>query len=240
MIKRNYIAVDDEPIFLKELKEQLRAYPFLNELDLISDPFEAIEIINTKKPDIVFLDHDMPGINGRDVLKAINFKTQIVFITSNFSPIQDVINHDGIASIQGYISKPISVEKIKDICLKLNSTDRNHIPRKKLTVPNGKKEDYYIELSELSYIEASSKYTNWHLVDAPTLKNLTLSLKESKELLSSNKIDFKELNRSTIVFENGIKRRRNKDLILVSNGRDMEIGIKDTEGFFSWLKSKFR
>ncbi|MBI9058286.1 MAG: response regulator [Labilibaculum sp.] len=240
MIQLNYIAVDDEPIFLKELNEHLLAYPFLNKLDLISDPFEAIDIINTQKPDVVFLDHDMPGINGRDVLKAINFKTQIVFITSNFSPIQDVINHGGIATIQGYISKPISEEKIKDICLKLNKADSNHITKTKLTVPNGKKEDYYIEFSKLSYIEAEGKYSNWHLLDAPTIKNIALSLKESRELLLSNKIDFKELNRSSIIFENGIKKRRNKDIIVTSNGKDVVIGTKDIDGFFSWLKRKLR
>ncbi|WP_320018194.1 response regulator [Labilibaculum manganireducens] len=242
MIQLNYIAVDDEPIFLKELNRHLSTYPFLNELDLISDPFEAIEIINSKKPDIVFLDHDMPGINGRDVLKAINFKSQIVFITSNFTPIQEVINHDGIASIQGYLSKPISKEELKNICLKLNSTIKKKTSAGRISIPNGKKEAYYFDLFKLSCVKADEKYTIWHFIDSPSVTSVNLLLKDAKQLLRDKGVEFIEANRSYIIFENGIKMKKHRDIIVNSNGDDIEISIgeKDKDGFFSWLKRKFR
>jgi len=241
MTKINYIAVDDEYTFLRELKELLKEYPFLYELDSISDPFEAIDTINNKKPDLVFLDHDMPGINGQDVLKSIKYKTSVVFITSNFSPIQDVINHNGIASINGYLSKPIDKYKLKEICLKINTKNKDSIAfSNKLTVPNGKKEDYYIDISKLSYIQASGKYSDWHFINTPVIKDVNLSLKEVRDLLLDKNIDFKDVNRSFLIFDNGIKMRRNKDIIVSSNNNDVEIGIKDIDGFFSWLKNKFK
>lgn len=241
-MKLNYIAVDDEPIFLEELNNHLKAFPFLNELELISDPFEAIEIINTRMPDVVFLDHDMPGINGRDVLKAINYNTQVVFITSNFTPIQDVINHDGIASIQGYLSKPISKEKLKNICLKLNSSIKKKTTEGKISIPNGKKEAYYFDLSKLSCVKADEKYTIWHFIDSPTITGVNLLLKDAKQLLRDKGVEFIEVNRSYIIFENGIKMKKHRDIIVHSNGDEIEIGIseKDKDGFFSWLKRKFR
>lgn len=240
MIKLNYIAVDDEAFFLKELSSQLKAYPYLHEQALIDDPFEAIGTINRLKPDIVFLDHDMPGIDGRDVLKAINYKANVVFVSSNSGPMQQVINHDGIALIKGYLSKPFSDEELKKICLKLLSNTEKLAPSSKISIPNGKKEDIFIDLKSLSFIKANEKYTDWHFTDRKPIIEINISLKESKELLKDKNIDFNDVNRSYIVFENGIIKRRNKDIFALSNNKEIEIGIKDTATFSSWIKNIFR
>jgi len=240
MMKLNYIAVDDEAFFLKELSSQLNAYPYLHEQALIDDPFEAIETINKLKPNIIFLDHDMPGIDGRDVLKAINYKANVVFVSSNSGPMQQVINHDGMALIKGYLSKPFSDEELKKICLKLLSNTEKQAPSSKLTIPNGKKEDIFIDLKSLSFIKADEKYTEWHFTDRKPIIEINISLKESKELLKDKNIDFNDVNRSYIVFENGIIKRRNKDIFALSNNKEIEIGIKDTATFSSWIKNIFR
>ncbi len=241
MMYLSYIAVDDEAIFLEELSEKLKVYPFLRETALIDDPFEAIQRINQTKPDVIFLDHDMPGLNGKEVLDQIKYKAQVIFVTSHLNPIQEVINHDGIATIQGYLNKPIDKEILKKICLKLNNTtESHHSVSSKIIIPNGKKEQLYIDPSDLSYLKADGKYTTWHFINRSPEKEVNLLLKDAKELLREKHIDFNEINRSYIVFENGIKMRRHKDLIVQSNDEEHEVGISEQSNLLNWIKKKFR
>lgn len=237
-----YVAVDDEPIFLKELNSILKSYPFLKEIDSIDDSFEAADIINNKRPNVVFLDHDMPGMNGKDVLKEINYKADVVFVTSNFKPIQDVINHDGIANIEAYLSKPLDKEELKRICLKLRKAgselDKTSY-NGKISIPNGKKDDYYIDSSKLSYVKANGKYTDWHFTDSAAIRGINLQMKNVRLLLDDKNVDYAVANKSFIVFENGIVKKHNKDIIVISNGEEIEISMT-ADGFVSWLKSKFR
>lgn len=81
--KPKIVAIDDETEFMSMIKEyfQLRGYA----IDTASKAVEGLELINTKKPDVVILDLKMPGISGDEVLallKSKHPKTKVIFVTA--------------------------------------------------------------------------------------------------------------------------------------------------------------
>jgi two-component system LytT family response regulator len=78
------IIVDDEKFSRVSLKKLLKPFSQVEVVDEASDGVEGIEKIEAKKPDLVFLDIQMPGLNGFEVLRAltINPKPQVVFVTA--------------------------------------------------------------------------------------------------------------------------------------------------------------
>lgn len=79
-----FINVEDDELDRLSLKNLASAYPALVQVGECSGPAEAIEMINTHRPDLVFLDIEMPGPTGIKLLKAGKSKVpMVVFITSD-------------------------------------------------------------------------------------------------------------------------------------------------------------
>jgi two-component SAPR family response regulator len=79
------ILIDDEKPALRELKFLLDAYPELSVLGMYNKPLEAIEMVGRQKPDVVFLDINMPKLMGTDAASRIldaSPDTDIVFVTA--------------------------------------------------------------------------------------------------------------------------------------------------------------
>jgi len=83
MRKPRIIAIDDEADFVATLKEyfELRGY----DINVASKAVEGIELINTKKSDVVILDLKMPGISGDEILKLLKTKemnAKVIFVSA--------------------------------------------------------------------------------------------------------------------------------------------------------------
>ncbi len=104
------ILVDDEVPALEELQYHLSKYPDVSVIDMYSNPMVAIEAIQAKKPDLVFLDIDMPFINGMEFalkIQDINIKTEIVFVTAHHEYSLQAFEVHAL----DYILKPIADER---------------------------------------------------------------------------------------------------------------------------------
>lgn len=76
------LLVDDERLARKELTTLLREYPQIEIIGECSNADEARDEIEKHKPDLVFLDIQMPGKNGFDLLEELHYLPQIVFVTA--------------------------------------------------------------------------------------------------------------------------------------------------------------
>ncbi|MDD3364161.1 MAG: response regulator, partial [Syntrophomonas sp.] len=104
------ILVDDEVPALEELQYHLSKYPDVSVIDMYSNPMEAIEAIQVKKPDLIFLDIDMPFINGMELalkIQDINIETEIVFVTAHHEYSLQAFEVHAL----DYILKPIADER---------------------------------------------------------------------------------------------------------------------------------
>lgn len=103
-----YISIDDNPVDLLLLKEYAASYPFLQQCGSFSGPAEGLAAVMSLQPTLVFLDIEMPGINGLQLLRTIKEKVPIaVFITSH----PEFALEGFELSALDYILKPLTAER---------------------------------------------------------------------------------------------------------------------------------
>ena len=114
MAKTKILFVDDDPVYLRAM---LSGMGDEYDTSVASDGDEALFAIDKEPPDIVFLDYDMPGVDGRDVLAMIRGMTgggfiKVVFVTGErrVGKVIDVKNFKP----SGYMTKPVSIADIKE------------------------------------------------------------------------------------------------------------------------------
>lgn len=128
------LIVDDEPLARKLMFSYLSEYSHLNVIGECSNGREAIDFITQKTPDLVFLDIQMPGINGLDVIKAIqaDIMPLIIFSTAYEQYALDAFDLHAV----DYILKPIDDERlaiaIERACERYASYDEETYEKPKL------------------------------------------------------------------------------------------------------------
>ena len=111
----NCIAIDDEPLALDVIENHLSKIPFVNLVAKVRNPLQAIEIINNQNIDFIFLDIQMPELNGIEFLKILHKKPLVIFTTA--------YPHYAVESYElnaiDYLVKPISFERLLKAILKV-------------------------------------------------------------------------------------------------------------------------
>jgi len=114
------VIADDERLARQELKSMLATYPGIEIVGECADAKSAIETINSLRPDVVFLDIQMPGKNGFDVLEEITFVPEVIFVTA----------HDEFAlkafevNALDYLLKPVQGARLSDAIKKVSERVR--------------------------------------------------------------------------------------------------------------------
>lgn len=125
------VAIDDEVDFIGMLKEyfELRDY----NITTSSKAAHGLELIGSKKPDVVILDLKMPGVSGDEILslvKSKHSKTKVIFVTA----FDDAGKTKARMLEQGayaYVDKPIdSLKNLEDMVLRAYSENRSNTGRK--------------------------------------------------------------------------------------------------------------
>lgn len=195
-MKINCCIVDDEPLALGLLERYVDKTEFLELKGKCNSAFEAIKILNNNKIDVLFLDIQMPDINGLEFSKVIDPKIKIVFTTAF-----DQYAIDGYkVNALDYLLKPISYDEFEASALKcqdsiLSSTSVEQNTQQFIFVKSEYKQ-VKIELSNILYIEGLKDYVKIWLKGQtkPTLTIMSLKLLEQS--LSTN---FMRIHRSFIV-----------------------------------------
>jgi DNA-binding LytR/AlgR family response regulator len=192
------IAIDDEPLALKQIGNYIKKTPVLELVALCNNAFDALEYINTGQVRLLFVDISMPDLNGLDFVKSLTEKPFIVFTTAYSEYAVEGFKVDAV----DYLLKPIgytdflkAVNKVRSIIdLQTLSPETIKTTSDHLFV----KSDYKlmrINLDEIKYIESMHEYIRIHLSNE---KIMTLvSLKSIEEQLPQNK--FMRVHRSYIV-----------------------------------------
>ncbi len=103
----NCVIIDDEPIARKLLQEYIEETDFLKLVGVAENPLKAIGVINSQDTDLVFLDINMPKMNGMEFLKS-STKLPMVIMTTAYG--QYALEGFEMAVID-YLVKPFSLER---------------------------------------------------------------------------------------------------------------------------------
>lgn len=109
------VVVDDERLARKELISMLKAYDEIEIIGECSNADEAIFFINQNKPDLIFLDIEMPEKNGFEVIKNIDKNANVIFVTAY----NDYAIKAFEVNATDYLLKPVDPERLKESMQKL-------------------------------------------------------------------------------------------------------------------------
>lgn len=198
------IAIDDEPLALKQIEVYIKKVPFLELVALCHDAIEGIRVIEREHVDLMFVDINMPDLNGMDFVKSLSHRPYIIFTTAYSEYAVDGYKVEAV----DYLLKPFSfndlfaaVSKVKKRIDKEDeiqtSSDVDYIFIKC---------DYKtvrVNLSDIVYIEGMSEYVKVFVEgeDKPLMP--LLSMKKIEETLPANV--FVRVHKSFIVNVSKIK-----------------------------------
>ena len=111
------IIVDDERLARNELKKLLEQYPDIQIIDEASNVDEAVEKIDLSRPDLIFLDIQMPGKTGFDLLAEIEKSPRVIFTTAYDEFALKAFEVNAL----DYLLKPIDPKRLTDAIQKLQS-----------------------------------------------------------------------------------------------------------------------
>ena len=226
------IIIDDEPLARSIIKEYLQQH---HELDLVAecnDGFEGVKALQQLRPDLIFLDIQMPKINGFEMLELIDEPPAVIFTTAfDEYAIRAFENHAVDYLLKPFsqdrfdkaVSKCIPIEKNTEAKLKLKplleSAVRGPADQHRVVVKLAGK-IRIIPVEEIHFLEAADDYVKIHTREGAFLKNKTMGHFES--VLNSNL--FVRTHRSYMVNISEITRidpyeKENHLAILKSGGR---------------------
>ena len=232
------IAIDDEPLALRQIGAYIAKTPFLETVALCHSAFEAMEYLANNEVDLMLIDINMPGLNGMDFVKSLTQKPQIIFTTAYSEYAVEGFQVDAI----DYILKPISyavflksVTKAKTwFELTVKQSETIQTTQDSLFV----KSEYKmvrIFLSEIKYIESSNEYIQIHRVNDEPVTTL-VRLKVMEEQLPKDK--FMRVHRSFIVNLDKVKViERNR--IIFDTKNYIPIGEQYKENFQAFVDRTF-
>ncbi len=231
---KKVIIVDDEEAGRKLIKEYLGDFSELVLLGEANNGVDAVRIINEFKPDLVFLDVQMPGMTGFDVLTHLDELPHIIFSTAYD---QYALKAFEVHAVD-YLLKPYTKDRFKIAIERLakNSSDNRarHLTESLLLESNKQPERILVQtqnklvtilLSDVIRIEAYGDYSKLITQDKTYLSNYGISSLEEKlnnsvfirvhrsSIINLNKV--KELNKYTKSYDVTMQ---NNDVVRVSRG----------------------
>lgn len=104
------LLVDDEPLAIARMRELLAAHPEIDVIGAAGGLADARAFLETRAPDVVFLDVEMPGGSGLDLLESVPDATQVVFVTAR----EKYAVQAFAAAALDYLVKPVDPERLAD------------------------------------------------------------------------------------------------------------------------------
>ena len=246
MTNINCILVDDEIASLKNLERKINQFfPNLTILDKFQKPEDAILFLNTNEVSLVFLDIQMPRINGFEVLTTVkNVDFKVIFVTAYNEYALEALKKSAI----DYILKPIDDDDLKVAIQKTiklideenESTHNKELlellqesisNQKKLLVPN-EKGFSVIEQNDILYLEGYEGYTKIN-IDPERQIISSYGLGKYEQKLNAN---FFKTHKSYIVNLNKIIEFEKEGYVVLSNNVRIPISKKSKNELLDLLK----
>ena len=225
--------IDDESHAIDLLKDYIANTPDLTLLGTFNNPMEGLAAVRKDKPDILFLDIDMPMLNGLELSTLLDPQIKIIFVTGHANHAVEAFEKNALDFLLKPISYPRFLTCIKKVMGSMEEKDSSK--------PGEHEQGFFyiksdfgkivkIDHESIVYIEASNNFITIYLNDTDykayiTLKDIELHLPESS---------FSRIHKSFIVNTNKIK-FINGNQIFLTNKKVLQLGATYRDLFFKKL-----
>ena len=241
------IAIDDEPLALRQLKSYIEKIPYLELTATCNNALEAQQLLASQHVDLIFVDINMPDLSGVEVVRSLVDRPMVIFTTAYSEYAVEGFKLDAV----DYLLKPFSFADFSRSAGKANSLyELRHNQRAgepeatPEALPKDKeyisvKADYKVSLIKISnivYLESEGEYVRMHLDDGTTITTL-FRLKNMEAALPSDM--FMRVHRSYIVNLRCIKGYV-RGRVFLSDTEYVPIGENYKESFQHYIESNFK
>ncbi len=198
------IAIDDEPLARMKIAGYIDKTPFLENIAICESAMEAMEVMQKETIHLMFVDINMPDINGMDFVKSMSVKPGIIFTTAYSEYAIDGFKVDAI----DYLLKPFEYADFLRAATKAqkllggmsSESEQLQLKEQKLFIKSDHK-IIKIELAKVTYIEGMREYVRIHLLNHEPVMTL-VGMSKIEEALPKD--SFMRVHRSFIVNLNTI------------------------------------
>lgn len=190
MTKIRVIIIDDERAARDELKRLLENYPDFEVAGEARNADEAKALIQTLRPDLIFLDIQMPGKSGFDLLESLEKVPQVIFVTA-FD--QYAVKAFEVSALD-YLMKPVRDERFEKAITQVREKLANRAKDEQIFVKD-RQQYHFITWSKVHLIESMDNYARLYFDD----KNVFLKSSLNELAKKLNPDMFLRINRAQII-----------------------------------------
>jgi DNA-binding LytR/AlgR family response regulator len=178
------IAIDDEQLVRELLEDSIQQVPFLQLVKTCRNAMEALEVLQQEQIDLLFLDIQMPKLNGLQLLQSLQQPPLVILVTAYEEYALDGFN----LQVVDYLLKPFSFERFLKACNRANELFRL---KQGAVAPVDEVHTFFVNVeytqvkiitANITYIEALKDYVKIHLSNTPkpVLTRMTMKAMEEK------------------------------------------------------------
>ncbi|HMC83908.1 MAG TPA: LytTR family DNA-binding domain-containing protein [Chitinophagaceae bacterium] len=195
------IAIDDEPLALELLTDNISKVPYLQLVAGCDNAIEAMKVLEQQPVDLIFLDIQMPGLTGLQFIQTLKEKPMFILVTAYEKYALEGFNLDVI----DYLVKPVALDRFIKACNKANELFQLKTkPKQTAAEPNQPfffvNVDYSllkVIFDDILYIEGLKDYVKIHLKSTPKAVITRVSMKSLEDQLPASQ--FIRIHKSYIV-----------------------------------------
>ncbi|MBO5685982.1 MAG: response regulator transcription factor [Alistipes sp.] len=255
----NCLAIDDEPLALRQIEKYIEKIPYLNLTAATTNALEAQQIAASQPIDLLFVDINMPDLNGMDLVRSLTARPMVIFTTAYSQYAVEGFRLDAI----DYLLKPFDFADFSRAAAKayalyeLKHKSMEHpapaatptaapMPVETEAVPSNEeqefisvKADYKVSLlrtADILFVESEGEYVRIHLQDGSKVTTL-YRIKNMEASLPAGQ--FMRVHRSYIVNLRHI-RSYERGRIYLDNDTHIPIGENYKEPFQQYIERTFK
>lgn len=213
LLKITVIVVDDERPAREEMRYLLETYTDVEVIGTAGNANDAVTMISSLRPTIVFLDISMPGTNGIELLKTLSPSQFVVFVTAHDEFAINAFEHGA----SDYLLKPVTPERLEK-CLARIKARITAVKNSPHPLYIKEKDSFHLaSYDDIKFIESYGNYVKVYFTDNVRVLSMTLS----SILTALDDSRFIRINRKHIVNVDNVKSFTEK------NGRQIALCLKD-------------
>ncbi len=233
------LAIDDEPLALRQLTAYLKKVPFFELVDSCQSSLDAMNILSKNEVDAMFIDINMPDLNGMDFVRSLKQPPMVVFTTAYQEYAVEGYKVDAI----DYLLKPFGMgdvlraaDKVKRQYDLLNAASLSPADENDALFLKTEYKVVRILIRDIVYVEGMAEYLRIHLQGGLKPVVALLSMKKIEERLQAH--DFMRVHKSYIISLHHIQ-EINRSHVVLSQAVEVPIGDSYRERLNDYINRKF-